>query len=59
VIITIYINDLLIASASKPDINKIKDSLKQRFKMSNLGACYFYLRMEVIRDRPRRTLRLL
>ena len=58
VIITIYVNNLLIISASKPDINKIKDSLKQRFKMSNLGACHFYLRIEVIRDRPRRTLRL-
>jgi hypothetical protein len=26
--------------------------------MSDLGACHFYLGMEVIRDRPRRTLRL-
>jgi hypothetical protein len=26
--------------------------------MSDLGAYYFYLRIEVIRDRPRRTLRL-
>jgi hypothetical protein len=52
VIITIYIDDLLITSASKPDINKIKDSLKQRFKISDLGAYYFYLRIEVIYNRP-------
>jgi Reverse transcriptase (RNA-dependent DNA polymerase) len=58
VIIAIYVDDLLIAGASKPDIDKIKDNLKQRFKISNLGACHFYLGMEVIRDRPRRTLRL-
>jgi Reverse transcriptase (RNA-dependent DNA polymerase) len=58
VIIAIYVDDLLITGASKPDIDKIKDSLKQRFKMSDLGACHFYLGMEVIRDRPRRTLRL-
>jgi hypothetical protein len=56
VIIAIYINDLLIISAFKPDINKIKNSLKQRFKMSDLGACYFYLRIEVICDRPQYTL---
>jgi hypothetical protein len=58
VIIAIYINDLLLASASKPDINKIKDSLKERFKILDLGAYYFYLGIEVIHDRPRRTLRL-
>jgi hypothetical protein len=58
VIIAIYVDDLLLAGASKPDIDKIKDSLKERFKMSDLGACHFYLGMEVIRDRPRRTLRL-
>jgi hypothetical protein len=58
VIIAIYVDDLLLAGASKPDIDKIKDSLKQRFKMSDLGACHFYLGMEVIRDRPRCTLRL-
>jgi hypothetical protein len=58
VIIAIYVDDLFLAGASKPDIDKIKDSLKQRFKMSDLGACHFYLGMEVIRDRPRRTLRL-
>jgi hypothetical protein len=58
VIIAIYVDDLLIAGAFKLDINKIKDSLKERFKMSDLGACHFYLGMEVIRDRPRRTLRL-
>ena len=52
VIIAIYINNLLIISAFKLNINKIKNSLKQRFKMFNLGAYYFYLRIEVIRDRP-------
>lgn len=57
-IIAIYVDDLLIAGASKPDIDKIKASLSERFKMSDLGACHFYLGMEVIRDRPRRTLRL-
>jgi Reverse transcriptase (RNA-dependent DNA polymerase) len=57
-IIAIYVDDLLIAGASMPDINKVKDSLKQRFKMSDLGACHFYLGMEVVRNRPHRTLKL-
>jgi len=57
-IIAIYVDDLLIAGASKSDIQALKDSLSVRFKMSDLGPCHFYLGMEVIRDRPRRTLRL-
>ena len=57
-IIAIYVDDLLIAGASKSAIDQIKASLSERFKMTDLGACHFYLNIEVIRDRPRRTLRL-
>jgi hypothetical protein len=58
-IIAIYVDDLLLAGASKLDINRIKAALSERFKMLDLRACHFYLGIEVIRDRPRRTLRLL
>jgi hypothetical protein len=44
--------------ASMPDINKVKDSLKQCFKMSNLGAYYFYLKIEVVYNYPYYTLKL-
>ena len=50
IIITIYINDLLIISASKSAINQIKAALSKRFKMIDLSTCYFYLKMEVICD---------
>jgi hypothetical protein len=49
-------DDLLLARASKADINRIKAALSKRFKILDLGACYFYLGIEVIRDYPRRTL---
>jgi hypothetical protein len=52
----LLLNNLLLASASKLDINKIKNSLKKRFKILDLGAYYFYLRIEVIHDYPRRIL---
>jgi hypothetical protein len=58
-IIAIYIDDLLLIGASKSDINRIKAALSKWFKISNLGAYYFYLEIEVIRNRPQRTLRLL
>jgi hypothetical protein len=49
---------LLIASDSKTNINTLKNTLSDYFKILDLGACYFYLGIEVIRDRPRKTLRL-
>jgi hypothetical protein len=55
-IIVIYVDNLLLTRASKADIDRIKAALSERFKMSDLGAYHFYLGIEVIRDRPRRTL---
>jgi hypothetical protein len=57
-IIAIYVDDLLIVGESMPDIQTIKDSLSARFYMTDLGPCHYYLGMEVIRDRLRRTLQL-
>ena len=52
IIIAIYINNLLLTSASKLDINKVKDSLKEWFKMLDLNTYYFYLKMEVTYNQP-------
>jgi hypothetical protein len=49
---------LLITSDSKTNINTLKNALSDYFKILNLGAYYFYLGIEVIRDRSYRTLRL-
>jgi hypothetical protein len=57
-IIAIYVDDLLITGDSRENIDIIKKSLSSHFHMSDLGPCHFYLGMEVIRDRPRRSLRL-
>ena len=51
-IIAIYMDNLLIAGASKSDIQALKDSLLVRFKMLDLSLYYFYLGIEVIRDYP-------
>jgi hypothetical protein len=52
IIITIYIDNLLITGASKPNINKIKAALSERFKILDLGVYYFYLGMEIICNCP-------
>ena len=51
-------DDLLIIGPDKGEIQKIKDALSTRFKMTDLGPCKFYLRLEVYRDRPNRILQL-
>ena len=51
-------DDLLIARESIKNINALKAALSKKFKISDLGACYFYLGIEVIRDRSCRELQL-
>ncbi len=51
IILAIYVDDLLLVGASKFHIQNIKDSLKKRFCIVNLGSAYYYLRVNVIQDR--------
>jgi hypothetical protein len=57
-IVAIYVDDLLITGSSIVSITTLKESLSKQFHILDLSPCYFYLGIEVIRDRPRRTLRL-
>ena len=57
-IITIYIDDILLAGPNKQEIQRIKDKLHERFEMTDLGECRYYLGMTVTRDRANRILRL-
>ena len=47
VIIAIYVDNLLIYGAGKKEINNIKDALKAKFQMSDLGPVSFYLGIAV------------
>ncbi len=42
-IIAIYVNNLLICGAKSKEINKVKDALKAKFYMFDLGPVSFYL----------------
>ena len=57
-IIAIYVDNLLICGAERKEINKVKDALKAKFHMSDLGPVSFYLGMAVTRDRGNKILRL-
>ncbi|KAH9679095.1 hypothetical protein KPL71_025975 [Citrus sinensis] len=49
----LYVDDMLIASKSKDEIEKLKTQLNQEFKMKDLGEAKKILGMEICRDRAR------
>lgn len=57
-IIAIYIDDFLIRDAEKKEINKVKEALKAKFYMSDLGPVSFYLGMAITWDCANQILRL-
>jgi hypothetical protein len=54
--IAVFVDDLLIIGPSTLGIDTIKAQLAQKFHMTDLGPCKFYLGMEVIRDRENQCL---
>jgi hypothetical protein len=57
-IVAIYVDDLLIAGPNMQTINKLKKGFHSEFKMTDLGACSYYLGMKIERDRKHRILTL-
>ena len=56
--VTLYVNDILIIDSSKIGIQRIKKALNDKFYMSDLGPCVYYLDIIVKRDRVVDILRL-
>lgn len=56
--IAIYVDDLLLAGPSLEEVDILKSQLKERFEMTDLGPCSYYLGVEIKRDRRNRTIRL-
>jgi len=56
VIITLYVDDLLIIGCDITVINGIKEKLMEKFKMSDLGNVSLVLGMQVTRDRAKGSL---
>ncbi len=51
IFIAVYVDDMLIVEPSITEIEAIKQALRTRFNMSDLGSCHYYLGMSVRRDR--------
>jgi hypothetical protein len=56
IIVAVYVDDLLILSASLEAMKALKENLKQRFEMTDLGEATWILGMEITRDRKNHTM---
>ena len=56
IIIAIFVDDLLLLDPYLAEISNLKKQLGDRFRIRDMGPISRYLGMEVIRDRPNRTL---
>lgn len=57
-IIAVYVDDLLLSGPKMSDIKILKGQLSERFQMSDLGPCSYYLGMAVTRNRQNRIIQL-
>ena len=58
IIVPVYVDDITIAGESKSEVKWVKDELKRRFKLRDLGPVSFLLGVHVTRDRSKRMLSL-
>ena len=58
IIVALYVNNVLIINSFKADIQRVKNALYTKFKMSDLDSYAYYLNIIISRDRFNRTLRL-
>jgi transposase InsO family protein len=56
VIISLYVDDLLLCSDSLAQLERVKAELSASFQMEDLGEAHFVLGIEITRDRKARTL---
>lgn len=57
-IVAVYVDELQITGSSLAEIHAVKQVLIERFHMSDLRPCQYYLGIIVTRDRKNRILRL-
>jgi hypothetical protein len=51
IMIIIYVNDLIFTKLDSTIISRLKNVLNQRFEMSDLNSCIYYLDMMIFRIR--------
>ncbi len=57
-VITVYVDDILIIRKNKIVIQDFKDSFRKKFNIKDIGEIQNYLKIEIIRNRAAGTLRI-
>ncbi|KAL3681776.1 hypothetical protein R1sor_024732 [Riccia sorocarpa] len=57
-VLLLYVDDILVLGDCKKENEAVKQQLKQKFKMKDLGAVETFLAVKVDRDRKKKTVRL-
>jgi hypothetical protein len=55
-IVTVYVDDILVMGQSKFEISKFKGEVGKKFKVNDLGPVHYIIGLEIKRDRKNRTL---
>ena len=58
IIIPVFMDDMTIAAKDKSSINWVKDELKKRFKLRDLGPTSYLLAVSITRDRSQKSISL-
>ena len=58
VYVALYVDDLIIATNSPSELNKLKHGLAERFAMKDLGELHFFLGIHIERNRAERSITL-
>ena len=56
VYLLLWVDDMLICSPSRLACNEIKQQLKNKYKMKDLGLVRMFVKIEIIRDRQKHTI---
>jgi hypothetical protein len=56
IIIALYVDDLVLAASNLDELKKLKADLTSEFDMEDLGEATFVLGIEIIRNRPARSI---
>ena len=56
--VAVWVDDFIVAARDANTKHAFKSALSQQFEMQDLGPIHHFLGMEIIRDRPNRTLTL-
>jgi hypothetical protein len=57
-IVAVYVDDLVLLSDKRPDLDKLKETLSSTFRMTDLGPLSYIVGMSVVRDRKMKTITL-